>query len=147
MTTRKKNMLAGTAFLAAFLLVPSGGEGSFGSLEGNALDRTPEQQELPAGVTAEKISMGEELFPTEGCTTCHGADGSGIPGMTGSFGDDEWKFAEGGAYEEILGVITSGLTPDKTGGMPMPAISTRSLTEEQAQGLAAYVWSMANTSS
>lgn len=103
------------------------------------------QTALPDGVTPEMIAQGETLFAEVNCTICHGAGAKGQPGMTGDLTDGEWSNVEGGTYQSLIGVITSGLTADKTGGMPMAAKGGQSLTDEQVQALAAYLWSVNQT--
>ncbi|MDP2956475.1 MAG: cytochrome c [Longimicrobiales bacterium] len=138
MTARNMTIAAGTAIVAALLLLPAIGPGAFSSLGA----RMTGQQELPPGVTAEKIAMGKELFQTQGCVACHGADAKGKPGMTGSLTDSEWKFAEGGAFPALVKVTTEGLTPAQTGAMPMPNSAGKKLSVEQVEALAAYSWSL-----
>lgn len=130
-------MATGTAILTALLLMPVVG---LGAPSGVDLGVTDTSQELPEGVTAEKIATGEELFASQGCAVCHGAEGAGKPGMTGSLTDTEWKFAEGGTFAALVQVTKDGLTPAQTGGMPMPNAGSKKLTDAQVEALAAYVW-------
>ncbi len=104
-----------------------------------------QQAVLPDGVTPEKIAQGETLFAEVNCTVCHGPGAKGLPGMTGDLTDGEWSNVEGGTYESLIGVISSGLSADKTGAMPMPEQGGQSLTDEQVQALAAYLWSVNQT--
>ncbi len=104
-----------------------------------------QQTALPDGVTPEMIAQGETLFAEVNCTVCHGPEAKGLPGMTGDLTDGEWSNVEGGTYESLIGVITSGLSADKTGGMAMAAKGGQSLTDEQVQALAAYLWSVNQT--
>ena len=101
-----------------------------------------QQAALPDGVTPEKIAQGETLFGEVNCTVCHGPEAKGLPGMTGDLSDGEWSNVEGGTYESVIGVISSGLSADKTGGMPMAPKGGQNITDEQVQALAAYVWSI-----
>lgn len=139
MTVRDKGIAAGAFVLAAMLLIPAVGQGAFPGFD----DVTVGQEaQYPAGVTAEKIKMGEELYTSAGCAACHGPDAKGKAGMTADMTDGEWKFAEGGKFEALVAAIKDGLGADKTGGMPMPAATAREMTDAQIEALAAYTWSL-----
>jgi len=98
----------------------------------------------PAGVTDEKVAEGKALFLGEAkCALCHGKTAMGVAGMTSNLTDGEWKFAEHGSYEAIVGVIANGLSKEQTGGkVPMPSKDAKKLSDEQVQALAAYVWKL-----
>jgi mono/diheme cytochrome c family protein len=135
-TPFRKPITAGSALFVGLLLVPN-------IVRGTAADPVVfTGQEPPPGATAANIAEGAELFKTEGCATCHGPEGKGLAGMTEDITDGEWKFAEGGTFEALVAVLKGGLGPDKTGGMPMPAASTRDLSDDQVTALAAFVWSL-----
>lgn len=99
-------------------------------------------QETPAGVTPEAVAAGAELYKSQGCAVCHGDDGKGKPGMTSDLTDAEWGFAAGGSFDALVAVVRDGLTPAQTGGMPMPAGTTKNFTDEQVKSLAAYIWQL-----
>lgn len=128
--------------MAALLLLPAVGQGAFSNPDARV---TGPGQELPAGVTAEMIATGKELYQSAGCVVCHGADGAGKPGMSSSLSDGEWKFAEGGAYPALVKVVTDGLTPAQTGRVPMPTAAAKKLTQPQVEALAAYVWTLSHS--
>lgn len=101
-----------------------------------------QEDQPPAEVTEESIEAGKALFAEAGCQNCHGADATGVSGMTSDLTDGEWKVVEGGSLEGIVAAITGGLGADQTGGVPMPAKGGSDLTDEQVSALAAYVWSL-----
>ena len=138
MTARNTTVATGAAIVAALLLLPSVGQGAFQSPGARMSGR----QELPPGVTAEKIATGKDLFQTEKCAACHGTDANGKPRMTDSLTDTTWEFAEGGAYPALVKVLTEGLTPAQTKGLTMRNAVISKLSDEQVQALAAYVWSL-----
>jgi len=143
LTTVSRNVVAGGVALIAVLVLATPGPNANAIPATGGFDaRSESPQELPPGVTQERITMGGQLFQSEGCVTCHGADGKGKPGMTSDLTDGAWKFAGEGGFETLAKTVQEGLTSDKTGGMPMPAASTRDLTDEQVNALAAYVWSL-----
>ena len=141
MRARDKGIAAGSVILATLLLMPAMGRGEFATLD-EVTGQQAGQQASPPGVTAEKIKMGKELYQSEGCVTCHGADAKGKPGMTADMTDSAWKFAQAGTFEALVKVIKEGLTTAQTKAMPMPAAAARELTDAQVEALAAYTWSI-----
>jgi len=91
------------------------------------------------------IAEGDSLFHARTCKNCHGPDAKGAkngPDLTSG------KYLQSsGTYEEIIGVITNGVSPDKIkdpshtiamrarGGMPP-------LTDDQIKAVAAYVYTL-----
>ncbi len=100
-----------------------------------------QDNDVPAGVTAEAIEEGQELFGGAGlCSACHGVNAEG--GVGPSLTDSVWVHNEG-TYEDIVASITSGFTAkESTSGIPMPPKGGGSLSEDQIQAVAAYVWSV-----
>ena len=93
-------------------------------------------------VTDEMIAQGKTLFAgAAGCQMCHGPAGKGTP-MTKPLTDGEWAFATDGTFEALVKLITDGLPAGGAVKMPMPAASTKKLSEEQIEALAAYVMSL-----
>ena len=101
-----------------------------------------QEDQTPAEVTEESIEAGRTLFAEAGCQNCHGADATGVAGMTSDLTDGEWRVVEDGAFGGLVTAITNGLGADRTGGVPMPAMGGADLSEDQINALAAYVWSM-----
>lgn len=100
-------------------------------------------QGLPAGVTADMVRQGRQLFTGAGqCSTCHGADARGIPMQGGDLTDRQWTHSDG-SYRGILSTIEEGVAAERSGsGIPMPPRAGANLSDEQARALAAYVWTL-----
>ncbi len=99
---------------------------------------------LPEGVTQDMVAQGQQIFTGPGnCFTCHGPDGTGTalaPNLT----DAEWINVPSGTYEEIMGVVQTGVAQPAQFPAPMPAMGGASLTEDQVRAVAAYVYSIAH---
>ena len=106
-------------------------------------DASVDMQELPEGVTAAMIEEGKGLFGGAGiCMTCHAPDGSGVPNLGADLTDDEWVHSDGG-YAGIVATVTAGVTADaSTSGIPMPPKGGSSISDDQANAIAAYVWTL-----
>lgn len=112
---------------------------------GTAASRAPAK---PALVTPANITLGDSLFNTGSCGRCHGR--AGIGGNNGPALDGKkWVQLPTGSYEEIVGIITTGVPADKikdparknamrARGGPM------NLTDPQIQALAAYVYTLSH---
>ena len=100
-------------------------------------------QELPEGVTMAMVEEGKGLFGGVGiCMSCHAADGSGVPNLGADLTDDEWTHSDGG-YEGIVKTVIDGVTADaSTSGIPMPPKGGSSISDDQANAIAAYVWTL-----
>ena len=100
----------------------------------------------PAAVTPANIAMGDSLFNTGNCQNCHGRGGVGganAPALDGK----KWVQLTTGSYEEIVGIITTGVPADKikdkTRTRAMGARGGRAnLTDAQIQAVAAYVYTL-----
>ena len=139
MRRNKRDAVSGAALVAAILLIPAGGQGTPASLDVGLTDHSYSTQELPPGVTPEKIAVGNDLYRTR-CATCHGALARGARGRTGDLTDGVWTVIDNGTIPSLVKLIVEGVTAEESGGFPMPA--TRNVTDEQAEALAAYVWSI-----
>lgn len=99
---------------------------------------------LPEGVTAEMIAQGGAVFRDQGlCFTCHGQDATGGP-LAPDLTDTEWLNVTEGTYEEITQVVRTGVPQPREHAAPMPPMGGASLTDEQVQAVAAYVWSLSH---
>ena len=100
----------------------------------------------PAAVTPANIAMGDSIFNNGSCQNCHGKGGIGAtnaPALTGK----SWLQLTTGSYDEIVGIITSGVPvekiKDKTHTRAMGARGGRmALTDAQIQAVAAYVYTL-----
>ena len=97
---------------------------------------------LPEGVTQQMIDAGQQIFVNAGfCYTCHGQDATGgqlAPNLT----DDTWIHAENGDFEQIVGVVTSGIPEPVEFPTPMQPMGGGQLTAAQVREVSAYVWSL-----
>lgn len=95
---------------------------------------------LPQGVTAEMVAAGESSFGL--CAACHGPGGRGSA-VGPALNDGEWIHISG-EYDEIVGIITSGVAQPRQYPAPMPAMGGGSFTEEQVREIAAYVYAISH---
>ena len=100
-------------------------------------------QELPEGVTMAMIQEGDNIFHGAGiCSSCHGANGEGLPNLGANLTDTEWLHSDG-SYDAIVQTIMNGVTAEEsTTGVPMPAKAGTTITDDQVKAAAAYVWSL-----
>jgi len=102
---------------------------------------------LPAGVTAEMVAQGQQIFHGQGiCFTCHGQNGIGTP-LAPNLTDQEWVNLAGGPdlYEQIVQNVITGVPQPKEHPAPMPPMGGAQLTDEQVRAVAAYVYSLSNS--
>lgn len=98
---------------------------------------------LPPGVTPVMVQRGKVLFegPAQ-CAACHGRDARGLlgPDLT----DSEWWHAKG-TYLAILQRILNGVPRSQsvTGNVMNPR-GGASITDEEVQSVAAYIWSLSH---
>jgi mono/diheme cytochrome c family protein len=96
---------------------------------------------LPAGVTADMVSQGQQIFTGTGnCYTCHGPDAKGTalaPDLT----DQEWINIDG-THPAIVNLVKTGVPAPKSHPAPMPAMGGATLTDDQVNQVASYVWSL-----
>jgi mono/diheme cytochrome c family protein len=101
-----------------------------------------------AGITPQLIARGDSVFHASSCTDCHGRNAKGSPHgpdlTSGHFVQTD------GSYDEIVKLITTGVTEDKfvdpSFPEPMPARGGGKppLSDEQIRALAAYVYSLSH---
>ena len=105
----------------------------------------PMAANLPAGVTQEMVTQGQQIFHGNGiCFTCHGQNGQGAPPLGPNLTDSEWLWITPGpdAYEQLVQQITTGTPQPKQHQAPMPPKGGAQLSEEQVRAVAAYVYSL-----
>lgn len=96
---------------------------------------------LPAGVTQEMVDEGQQLYGTV-CVACHGPGGAGTPAGP-QLTDQQWLNITGN-YDEIVGVITTGVpSPEEYPGV-MPPRGGGSFDEAQIRAIAAYVYALSH---
>ena len=99
---------------------------------------------MPPGMTQEMIDAGQTSFGTV-CSACHGPNGAGTAAAP-ALNDAEW-LNMGGSYEEIVGIINTGVaTPKQFSGM-MPPKGGGQFTPEQVNEIAAYVYALSHQGS
>ena len=103
---------------------------------------------MPADVTPANIALGDSLFNNGGCVRCHGRAGVGATNAP-ALNDSQWLQLKAGSYDEIVGVITTGVPAaaikDSTHKFPMNARGGRmNLTDPQVKAVAAYVYSLSH---
>jgi mono/diheme cytochrome c family protein len=96
---------------------------------------------LPAGVTQAMVDAGQTHFASP-CAGCHGPGGTGSAAAP-PLNDDKWLNI-GGAYPEIVAIITSGVPNPKEHPGPMPPRGGGSFTDAQVRELAAYVFALSH---
>lgn len=95
----------------------------------------------PAGVTQAMVETGAEQYATV-CTACHGAGGVGSPAAP-ALNDADWIHITGN-YDEIVGIINSGVAqPQQYPGM-MPPRGGGPFNDEQIRAIAAYVYALSH---
>lgn len=103
---------------------------------------------LPAGVTAEMVQQGREIFHGQGiCFTCHGQEGQGSA-LAPAMNDGTWLWVtgDGDQMEQIETIIRTGVSQPKEYPAPMPPMGGASLSEDQLRSVAAYVYSLNSAS-
>ena len=101
--------------------------------------------DLPAGVTAEMVARGQQVFEGTGiCYTCHMQGGVGGP-LGPNLTDDRWINTDG-AYENIVNVVLNGVTqPVEHPGIMLPRGGTN-IPDDDVRAVAAYVWTLSRGS-
>lgn len=95
----------------------------------------------PAGVTQEMVEEGAQLFGTV-CSACHGPGGAGTPAAP-QLNDAEWLNVSG-EYDQIVGVIQTGVPSPRQFPAAMPPMGGGSFDEGQVRALAAYVFALSH---
>lgn len=104
----------------------------------------PAAGNLPAGVTAEMVAQGQQIFHGNGiCFTCHGQNATGSQ-LAPSLTDAEWLWIEQGpdAFEQIVQTVKTGVSQPKEYPAPMPAMGGAQLDDAQIRAVSAYVYSL-----
>lgn len=98
---------------------------------------------VPSGATAAMVAEGEKIYRgQEGgatCTGCHGADASGTS-LGPNLVSGKWMWSDG-SYTAIAKTITDGVPQPKVYRASMPPMGGATLTPEQVNDVAAFLWS------
>lgn len=95
----------------------------------------------PPGVTQAMVEQGAQQFGTV-CSACHGAGGAGTPAGP-QLSDNQWIHVSG-AYDEIVGIIQSGVPNPREYPGAMPPLGGGSFNQEQVRAIAAYVFALSH---
>ena len=109
-----------------------------GGSSGSDAPQLPEGA-APSGVTQEMVVEGPQLYGTI-CTACHGPGGTGTaagPSLT----DQNWLHI-GGGYDEIVGIIQTGVPSPVQYPAPMPPLGGGNFTPDQVRAIAAYIFAL-----
>lgn len=107
-----------------------------------ATDTGPVAQiELPAGVTQEMVTQGQQLYGGAGnCFTCHAPNAGGTP-LAPALNDGSWIHIDG-SYDSIVRIISDGVPVPAQYPAAMPPRGGAPLSDEQVRQIAAYVYSI-----
>lgn len=93
---------------------------------------------IPAGVTAEEVSLGRELYLP--CAVCHGLDGRGNA-LGPSLRDGEWVHGRG-SLEEIEAIIRVGVPAPRDYPVPMVPMGGGDYDDTELRAVASYVFAI-----
>ena len=99
----------------------------------------------PATITPAIVALGDSVFHGQSggaiCYTCHGPEGKGTLTIAPNLTDTLWLHGSG-SYGDIIRVISEGVPKPKESSAPMPPMGGASLTRQQVEAVAAYVYSL-----
>ncbi len=96
-------------------------------------------ENTPAGVTQEMVENGQQLFGTV-CAACHGMGGGGSAAGP-QLSDREWLHIAG-SFDDIVGIIQTGVATPQVFAAPMPPMGGGSFDADQVRAIAAYVYAL-----
>jgi mono/diheme cytochrome c family protein len=135
-------ILPALAFLAITAAVPATAQSKPETSTTPAAPAEGEAAPAPAA-SPELIARGEKVFQGAGnCYACHGSKGEGSVGP--NLTDAEWIHSKG-TLEDIAAQVTNGVPKEKAkSGIPMPPKGGGTLSDEDIQAVAAYVYSLSH---
>lgn len=96
------------------------------------------------GAASARVALGRRLYAGEiagaPCAGCHGPNGEGTP-VGPNLADREWLWSEG-SVADIRATVIKGVSRPKRFPAPMPPGGGVSLTDDQADAIAAYIASL-----
>lgn len=99
---------------------------------------------LAPGATAAQLALGDSIFHGQvangTCVGCHGSDGKGSA-VGADLTAGTWIWSDG-SLEGLKKTITAGVPKPKSHGGAMPPMGGASLSAEQVQAVAVYVWGL-----
>jgi mono/diheme cytochrome c family protein len=98
-----------------------------------------------SSITPQMVALGDSIFHGQAaggtCATCHGANAKGTP-LAPDLTDDKWITGDG-SYGFIVNTDTHGVpNPSPPYTAPMPPMGGASLSPDQINAVAAYVYSL-----
>ena len=157
----RRNKWIGVVTLAtAGWLTACGGDagetGDTGAAEDTGTTATPAQEpaaqqqpggQAPEGATPEMVTAGQTIFTGKGmCITCHGPTATGTP-LAPNLTDDQWLNITDASWENIQGIVRTGVPTPKEHPSPMPPMGGAQLSDQEIQQVAAYVYSLSHQGS
>jgi mono/diheme cytochrome c family protein len=97
--------------------------------------------DLPAGVTAEMVQQGQQIYAGAGiCFTCHGQNAQGTP-LGPNLSDGEWIWIDNSqdVLPQLVTVIRTGVSAPREYPAPMPPMGGANLSEDQLMAVSAYL--------
>ena len=93
----------------------------------------------PADVTQDMVEAGAQQYGTL-CAACHGAAGAGTAAGP-ALNDGAWLHISG-SFDELVSVITTGVSTPVEFAAPMPPMGGGNFSPEEVRQLAAYVFAL-----
>jgi cbb3-type cytochrome c oxidase subunit III len=94
-----------------------------------------------------QVALGDSIFHgTAGggiCFTCHGPDAKGVQGLGPNLTDTQWLHGDG-SLQFIQNTVRTGVATPKEAAAPMPPMGGATLTPDQVNAVAAYVYSLSH---
>lgn len=98
-------------------------------------------------ITPAMIALGDRIFHGKVggavCTTCHGQDARGLPGLGPDLTDGKWLHGDGG-LEFLRNIIRTGVPKPSQSATVMPPYGGTPLGADQLDAVAAYVYSLSH---
>jgi glucose/arabinose dehydrogenase/mono/diheme cytochrome c family protein len=98
---------------------------------------------VPPGSTAQIVAHGGDVFNGKTgatCAGCHGSNGEGSP-LGPDLSKGTWMWSDG-SVQGITATITKGVAAPKQYRQPMPAMGGSTLSPDDLNAVAAYVWAI-----
>lgn len=98
-------------------------------------------------ITPAMVALGDRVFHGKAggavCTTCHGQDARGLPGLGPDLTDGSWLHGDGG-LEFLKNIIRTGVPKPSKSATVMPPYGGTPLSADQLDAVAAYVYSLSH---
>ena len=94
----------------------------------------------PPGATPIQVAAGDQLYHTQSCVGCHGADAKGTP-VGPDLTSGKWLWGDG-SLAALKNTIANGVAAPKQYRSPMPAKGGAQLSDSDLDSMTAYVWAV-----